>query len=430
MNILVLGLQWGDEGKGKAIDFLAGDFDVVVRFQGGHNAGHTIYYQGQKFVLHLLPSGIFSPGTVSVIGNGVVVNPLQLVREIKEVEGLGVTLDQLALSRRSPLILPFHQHLDIVFEQSRYLKIGTTRRGIGPAYEDLIGRRAVFLGDLLDKDRFFQRVSPLNEYYRNIMRTYGAEEISIDSYLDEYIEAGRFLKRFLTDTVYLLNRLAEEGKSILFEGAQGTLLDINHGTYPFVTSSNPTIGGLFTGTGLSPRAVDRVVGISKAYATRVGEGPFPSELAGAEADFLREKGSEYGATTGRPRRVGWLDLVALKYAVMVNGVDSLFLTKLDILDEFQEIGAVTAYRIGGQGDECREFDPYVIARDGVTAVLNTFPGWRASTAAVRRFDDLPPAARDYIAFIEDYLGIPVEYVSVGSDRHQTIKRSKVDKSGK
>lgn len=422
MNTLVLGLQWGDEGKGKVIDFLAGDFDVVARFQGGHNAGHTIYYQGQKFVLHLLPSGIFSPGTVSVIGNGVVVNPLQLVREIKEVEGLGVTLDQLALSRRSPLILPFHQHLDIVFEQSRYLKIGTTRRGIGPAYEDLIGRRAVFLGDLLDKDRFFQRVSPLNEYYRNIMRTYGAEEISIDSYLDEYIEAGRFLKRFLTDTVYLLNRLAEEGKSILFEGAQGTLLDINHGTYPFVTSSNPTIGGLFTGTGLSPKAVDRVVGITKAYATRVGEGPFPSELAGAEADFLREKGSEYGATTGRPRRVGWLDLVALKYAVMVNGVDALFLTKLDILDEFQEIGAVTAYRIGGQGDECREFDPYVIVRDGVTAVLNTFPGWGTSTAAVRRFDDLPPAARDYIAFIEDYLGIPVEYISVGSDRHQTIKR--------
>ncbi len=422
MNVLVLGLQWGDEGKGKAIDYLAGNFDVVARFQGGHNAGHTIYYKGEKVVLHLLPSGIFSPGSVSVIGSGVVVNPLQLVEEIKSVEQLGITLDQLAVSHRSPLILPFHQHLDIAFEQSRYLKIGTTRRGIGPAYEDLIGRRAVFVGDLLDRDLFSRRVSPLNDYYNNIMRMYGASEIPLESYLDDYLNSGRFLQRFLTNTVYLLNRLVSQGKSILFEGAQGTLLDIHHGTYPFVTSSNPTIGGLFTGTGLSPKAVDRVVGITKAYATRVGEGPFPSELFGAEADFLREKGSEYGATTGRPRRVGCLDLVALKYAVMINGVDSIFLTKLDILDEFDEIKVVTAYRLEGEEEESRVFDPSVIARNQLTPLLKTLPGWHQSTGTIRLFQDLPPAVRTYITLIEDYLEIPIKYISVGTHRNQTIKR--------
>ncbi len=422
MNLLVLGLQWGDEGKGKAIDYLAEGFDLVVRYQGGHNAGHTIYYQDQKMVLHLLPSGIFTPGTLSVIGNGVVVNPLQLVNEIKEVEALGIHLDNLAISHLAPLILPIHQHLDIIFEQSRYVKIGTTRRGIGPAYEDLAGRRAVLMADLLDKDRFYQRVKILNDYYNKIIRLYGGEEIAVESYLDQYLEAAVALRPMITNTSELLNRYSGDGKSILFEGAQGVLLDINHGTYPFVTSSNPTIGGVFTGTGLSHKAMHKIIGISKAYTTRVGEGPFPSELSGDEAEFLRAKGNEYGATTGRPRRVGWLDLVALKYAITINGIDSIFLTKLDVLDEFEEIKAVTAYRNCDTGEETSIFDPYCVALEQAHPVGKSFPGWQTDTGGIQDFKDIPLAAKEYIAFIEEYTGVPVEIVSVGTGRKQTIRK--------
>lgn len=422
MNLLVLGLQWGDEGKGKAIDYLAEGYDVVVRYQGGHNAGHTIYYQGQKMVLHLLPSGIFTPGTRNVIGNGVVVNPLQLVNEIKEVEELGLKLENLAISHLAPLILPIHQHLDIIFEQSRYTKIGTTRRGIGPAYEDLAGRRAVLMADLMDKDRFYQRVKILNDYYNKIIRVYGGEEIAVESYVDQYLEAAEALRPFVCNTVEELNRYASEGKSILFEGAQGVLLDINHGTYPFVTSSNPTIGGLFTGTGLSPKALHKIIGISKAYTTRVGEGPFPSELSGDEAEFLRAKGNEYGATTGRPRRVGWLDLVALKYSLTINGIDAVFLTKLDVLDEFDEIKVVTAYRDCDSNQDVQVFDPYCVTLERVQPVTQTLPGWKSDTSVIRDFGDIPQAARDYIAFIEKFTGVPVEIVSVGTERQQTIRK--------
>lgn len=420
MNLAVMGLQWGDEGKGKAIDYLAHDFDVVVRYQGGHNAGHTIYYQDKKVVLHLLPSGIFSAGTVSVIGNGVVVNPIQLVKEIKEVEGHGVTLSNLELSYFAPLILPEHQHLDVVFEDSRYLKIGTTRRGIGPAYEDLTGRRALFVRDLLDKDLFYKKVKPLNEYYNKLIRTGGGEEVNVDSYIDEYTDAGHMLRAFCKNTIYSLNRYYREKKRILFEGAQGVLLDVNFGTYPFVTSSNPTIGGLCTGTGLPHKAIDKLIGISKAYTTRVGGGPFPSELFGDEAISLREKGSEYGATTGRPRRVGWLDLVALKYAVMINGLDEIFLTKLDVLDTFEEIKAVTAYRFNGE--ENTVFEPSIDYLDNVDPLLKTFPGWNTSIEGIKDFHQLPPQARDYIRFIEEFIQVPIRFISVGSRRDQTIKR--------
>lgn len=422
MNLLVLGLQWGDEGKGKAIDYLAEGYDVVVRYQGGHNAGHTIYYQDRKMVLHLLPSGIFTPGTVNVIGNGVVVNPLQLVNEIKEVEALDIRLENLEISHLAPLILPIHQHLDIIFEQSRYIKIGTTRRGIGPAYEDLAGRRAVLMADLMDKDRFYQRVKILNEYYNKIIRVYGGEEIAVESYLDQYLEAAEVLRPYVANTVESLNRYAKDGKSVLFEGAQGVLLDINHGTYPFVTSSNPTIGGLFTGTGLSPKALGKMIGISKAYTTRVGEGPFPSELSGEESEFLRAKGNEYGATTGRPRRVGWLDLVALKYALTINGIDGIFLTKLDVLDEFDEIKAVTAYKNCDSGEETTVFDPYSVTLERVQPVTETFSGWKSNTSVLRDFNEFPQAAKDYIAFIEKYTGVPVEIVSVGTGRQQTVRK--------
>lgn len=420
MNTAVMGLQWGDEGKGKAIDYLAGDFDVVVRYQGGHNAGHTIYYQGQKVILHLLPSGIFSPGTTSVIGNGVVINPQQLVEEINNVKRYGIKLDNFMLSGFAPLILPEHQRLDIVFESSRYIKIGTTKRGIGPAYEDLTGRRAVFVNDLFDKDRFYKKIKPLNTYYNSLIRVHKGEEVNIEDYIQPYIEAGKLLQPFARNTVYLLNEYFRQGRNILFEGAQGILLDINFGTYPFVTSSNPSVGGIFTGTGLPHKAVEKIVGISKAYTTRVGGGPFPSELEGQTAEFLREKGKEYGATTGRPRRVGWLDLVALKYSLMLDGVDEIFLTKLDVLDEFEEINLVTNYELDDRQSDI--FDPSIDYLSAVKPVLKSFPGWKTGIGEIRRFQDLPARAQEYIEYIEDFTGVPVSIVSLGTGRHQTIKR--------
>jgi len=419
MNTVVLGLQWGDEGKGKAIDYLAGSFSVVVRFQGGHNAGHTVYYQGQKVVLHVLPSGIFYPDCSAVIANGVVVQPLQLVGEIQNARALGLSLHNLALSENAPLILPFHQELDVVFEDSRYQRIGTTRRGIGPAYEDVIGRRALFVGDLLRADVFRAKIAPLAEYYQRLFSAHGHPVANLDEDIDQYLQAGEFLRPFVCDTTRLLQRAFAGGKKILFEGAQGTLLDINLGTYPFVTSSNTTIAGVFSGTGLPARAVDRVIGISKAYTTRVGEGPFPSELGGESGRLLREWGNEYGATTGRPRRVGWLDLVALRYAVQVNGVDSLFLTKLDVLDEMAEIQVATAYEIDGKAVE--SFSPHADVLSRVRPVYRALPGWRKKLGEISRFQDLPGAVHDYLRFIEDFTGVGVSHVSIGGERRQTIE---------
>jgi len=416
-----MGLQWGDEGKGKAIDFLASDYEVVIRYQGGHNAGHTIYFKGKKIVLHLLPSGIFSPETVSVIGNGVVINPVELLKEMKAVENSGIKLDNLILSSMAPLILPMHQKLDMIYENSRYIKIGTTKRGIGPAYEDLTGRRSLFVKDLFDRDIFLRKVKPLNEYYNRIVEVYGGEKIDMYSYVDSYIEAGADLKKYTKDTVYLLNSLFNKGKKILFEGAQGSLLDINFGTFPYVTSSNPTVGGIFTGSGLSHKALDKIIGVTKAYTTRVGGGPFPSELTDSTGEYLRKKGNEFGATTGRPRRVGWLDLVALKYAVMINGVDSLFLTKLDVLDDLDEIKLITSYKdISG---ESKEFISYLEYIESVKGIGNSFPGWKERTDQVVKYTDLPVNSKRYIKFIEDYVGIPVEFISNGVKRDQTIRRS-------
>ncbi len=417
MNLVVMGLQWGDEGKGKAIDYLAGDYDSVVRYQGGHNAGHTIYSNGKKVVLHLLPSGILTPGSVSVIAKGTVINPLSLIEEIKEVEALGLSCDNLVISGDAPVILPFHQQLDEISEASRYVKIGTTKRGIGQCYEDLTARRAVFMRDLVS-DSFEDKLKPLSEYYNNLARVWGSKPVDETSYIKEYIEAGKFLKKYVKDTTWLLNRLNNDGKNILIEGAQGVLLDVNHGTYPFVTSSNPTVGGIFTGTGLSHKAVDKVTGICKAYTTRVGEGPFPSELKGDLEEELRAKGNEYGATTGRPRRVGWLDLVALKYAVMVNGVDTLFLTKLDVLTGFDKIYAVTEYE--ADGVETNEFQVSPEFLTSVKPVVKEFRGWNEDIGGVRKREDLPEAAIEYIDFIEKYAGVTVEYISLGVNRDQTI----------
>ena len=421
MNLLVLGLQWGDEGKGKAIDFLAHRFDVVVRYQGGHNAGHTIYYKGQKKILHLLPSGIFTPNTVSVIAHGVVINPLQLVKEIETFKSVGISPENLIISTSAPLILPFHQALDIVFENSRYQKIGTTRRGIGPAYEDLVGRRSLFIRDLFDRDKFLERVTPENDYYNRLIRTFDGEEIHVQDYVDKYVEAGKYLEPFCQNTIHRLHQFSQEKNGILFEGAQGALLDINLGSYPFVTSSNPTIGGLFTGTGLSHKSIDRIVGISKSYQTRVGGGPFPSELWGAEAEFLREQGQEFGSTTGRPRRVGWLDLVALKYATTINGVDSIFLTKMDVLDLCEEVKTVVAYR-QADGSSNMVFDPISDSLEQVKPIFKTFSGWQTDISRIGTYEKLPAKAKEYIRFIEDFIDIPIETISVGSARNQTISR--------
>jgi adenylosuccinate synthase len=419
MNTVVLGLQWGDEGKGKAIDYLAGAFDVVARFQGGHNAGHTVYYQGNRVVLHVLPSGIFYPDCLAVIAHGVVVQPLQLVKEILHTRGLGLTLQNLALSENAPLILPFHQQLDVVFEDSRYQRIGTTRRGIGPAYEDVVGRRALFVGDLLQENVFRSKLAPLAEYYNRLFSAYGQPAEDFEPAIVQYLEAGRFLRLHVQDTTRLLQQCYSEKKNILFEGAQGSLLDINLGTYPFVTSSNTTIAGVFSGTGLSPKAVDRVIGISKAYVTRVGEGPFPSELKGDNGNLLRERGNEYGATTGRPRRVGWLDLVALKHAVQINGADSLFITKLDVLDGLAEIHAAIAYDSEvGRSDH---FPPHADALERVRPVYRVFPGWQKSVGAIARLQDLPAQARSYLDFIEEFTGVGISHISVGGERKQTIQ---------
>jgi len=420
MNLLILGLQWGDEGKGKAIDSLASGYQVVVRYQGGHNAGHTIYHNGKKVVLHLLPSGILSPDIDNVIGKGVVVNPIQLVKEIENIKSLGLGGENLFLSGNAPVIFPFHQELDTFFEQSRYTKIGTTKRGIGLAYEDLIGRRALFIRDILDKDKFYKKIKVLNEHYNTLSKAFGGGQILLDDYFEEYLKAGEYLKRFVENTTYLLNRYADENKNILFEGAQGILLDINHGTYPFVTSSNPTVGGLFSGTGLSHKVMGKVTGICKAYTTRVGEGSFPSELFGDEAERLRENGNEYGATTGRPRRVGWLDLVALKYAVMINGVDSLYLTKLDIFNNFEKVQLVTDYEIDGK--ETRVFDPYVDTIANAKPVLREFEGWTKDICGIRNYEEFPEKVKEYLGFIEEYIGIPVEYISVGKNRDETVKK--------
>lgn len=421
MNTVVLGMQWGDEGKGKAIDYLAGSFAVVVRFQGGHNAGHTVYYQGQKIILHVLPSGIFYPGCSAVIAHGVVVQPLRLVEEIQNARALGLSLQNLALSENAPLILPFHQELDVVFEDSRYQRIGTTRRGIGPAYEDVVGRRALFVGDLLREEIFRAKITPLAEYYQRLFSAHGHPAANLDEATDQYLRAGEFLRPFVCNTTLLLHRAFATEKKILFEGAQGTLLDINLGTYPFVTSSNTTIAGVFSGTGLSAKAVDRVIGISKAYTTRVGEGPFPTELTDESGRLLREWGNEYGSTTGRPRRVGWLDLVALKYAVQINGVDSLFLTKLDVLDELAEIQVATAYESNGVSGEL--FSPHADVLSRVRPLYQILPGWRKKLGAINRFQDLPSQVHGYLRFIEDFVGVAVSHVSIGGERRQTIEIS-------
>jgi adenylosuccinate synthase len=421
MNIAVLGAQWGDEGKGKIVDLLTPHFSIVARYQGGHNAGHTVYVGGQKFVLHLIPSGILHEGVTCIIGNGVVVDPQALFAEVDTLKGLGVEVGmRLVVSDKAHLILPYHRELDVLSEARRgERKIGTTSRGIGPAYEDKIGRRGIRVGDLAESgsgalaDAVRENVAARN-------RLIEGKAMDAQQVLDDLRRAWERLRPWVKDVSLFLAEARAAGRSVLYEGAQGTLLDIDHGTYPYVTSSNGTIGGVCTGLGVPPKAIDGVLGVAKAYTTRVGEGPLPTELTGEMGERLRESGQEYGASTGRPRRCGWYDAVAVRYAARVNGLDALVLTKLDVLDGLESIDVCTAYRCGGQ--TIRELPGDYAQLAACEPVYETLPGWDAPTRGIRRFADLPAAARRYIAFLEETSGVPAGIISTGSDRQDTIIR--------
>ena len=422
MNLAVLGAQWGDEGKGKIVDLLTPRFDIVARYQGGHNAGHTVYVNGTKFVLRLIPSGILHPGVVCLIGNGVVVDPTALFAEVDELARNGITVEgRLFVSDKAHLILPYHRDLDLLSEARRgERKIGTTSRGIGPAYEDKIARRGIRIGDLADPKGLEQSVRD-NVSARN--RLVHDTTMEWEAVLAQTTEIGARLTPMVRDVSLMLAEAFAAGKAVLFEGAQGTLLDIDHGTYPYVTSSNASIGGVCTGLGVGPRAIGGVMGVVKAYATRVGEGPMPSELHDAMGKRLRDTGNEYGAVTGRPRRCGWYDAVAMRYAARINGLDILALTKMDVLDGLDEIKICTSYRCGDRTITDFPSDSGVLAT--CEPVYESIAGWTEPTKGVRRFADLPETAKRYIKRLEEVSGVPVALVSTGSDRYDTILRDDV-----
>jgi adenylosuccinate synthase len=421
-NLAVLGAQWGDEGKGKIVDLLTPHFSIVGRYQGGHNAGHTVYVNGTKFILRLIPSGILHPGVTCVIGNGVVVDPQALFGEIDELTRNGIdTGDRILISDKAHLILPYHRDLDLLSEARRgERKIGTTSRGIGPAYEDKIARRGIRVGDLNDPEGLEQNVRDNVTARNRLVQDSTMDWKPVLAQLRLHAERMRPMMR---DVSVLLTRAMEAGKSILFEGAQGTLLDIDHGTYPYVTSSNASVGGVCTGLGIPPKAIGRVLGVAKAYTTRVGEGPLPTELSGEMGDRLRESGNEYGAVTGRPRRCGWYDAVAVRYAVRINGLDGLALTKLDVLDSLERIDICTAYRCGGR--TLTDFPSDIRQLASCEPVYESMPGWSAPTAGVRTFDALPVEARNYVARLEEVSGVKAAIVSTGSERDDTILRDDV-----
>jgi adenylosuccinate synthase len=419
MNIAVLGAQWGDEGKGKIVDLLTPNFSIVARYQGGHNAGHTVYANGRKFVLRLLPSGILHEGITCIIGNGVVIDPQALFSEIDEIAAAGISVgSRLVISDKAHLILPYHRELDLLSEARRgERRIGTTSRGIGPAYEDKIARRGIRVGDLANPDSLADAVRH-NVDARN--RLIADSTMDWRQVIDEMRRAWERMAPWVTDVSLYLAKARAAKRSIMYEGAQGTLLDIDHGTYPYVTSSNATVGGVCTGLGVGPRAIDAVIGVAKAYTTRVGEGPLPTELTGEIGNRLRETGQEFGAVTGRPRRCGWYDAVAVRYAVRVNGLDALALTKLDVLDGLPELEVCTAYRC--RGTTLTEMPSDLAQLASCEPVYETLSGWSAPTKGIRRFDDLPREARAYIARLEEITGVPAAIVSTGSGREDTILR--------
>lgn len=420
-NVVVLGTQWGDEGKGKIVDLLTDQAGVVVRFQGGHNAGHTLVIDGEKTVLHLIPSGILRDNVACLIGNGVVLSPEAALHEIAELEAKGVPVrERLKISPACPLILPYHVALDQARETRRGVeKIGTTGRGIGPAYEDKVGRRGLRLGDLQDEQRFTRKLHEVMEYHNFFLeKYYQVPPLDVSSVLAQALEMGAELLPMMADVTSILHEYRKAGANILFEGAQGSLLDIDHGTYPFVTSSNTTAGGTATGSGFGPLYLDYVLGITKAYTTRVGSGPFPTELFDATGAHLAKKGHEFGATTGRPRRCGWFDAVALRTAVNINSVSGLCLTKLDVLDGLETIRICMGYtdKDGVPVLNPMDSDDY----EGLVPVYEEVAGWSESTLGAKTLAELPPAARDYIEKIEAVVGAPIDIISTGPDRVETI----------
>jgi adenylosuccinate synthase len=418
---VIVGAQWGDEGKGKVVDVLTRTFKVVARYAGGHNAGHTVIINGKKFILQLVPGGILRPDCTSVIGNGVVLDPIAFLKEVASLRAAGINVDgNLFISNRAQVILPYHRMMELGSENAPgRVKIGTTSRGIGPSYEDKMGRRGLRVADLLDAELMRKHIANACREKNMIAHAlFNSEPLDPDKMFKEYEAAAREIAPFVCDTALLLNRLLGEGKSVVFEGAQGTMLDIDHGTYPFVTSSSATSGGAVTGTGVPPTSIDTVIGITKAYCTRVGGGPFPTELNDAQGEELRKRGNEYGAVTGRPRRTGWLDLPLLRYAGMINGISWLVVTKLDVLDHLTEIPVCVGYKINGKTTE--EVPAQACGYEHIECVYRNMPGWTTSTQNVTTFDALPKAAREYLAFIEKETGARVGLISTGPDREQTI----------
>jgi len=422
-NVVVVGSQWGDEGKGKVVDLLTDHAQGVVRFQGGHNAGHTLVINGQKTVLHLIPSGILREGTACYVGNGVVLSPQAFVEEMDTLERAGVDVrSRLKVSEACPLILPHHQALDVAREAAKGEgKIGTTGRGIGPAYEDKVARRAIRVQDLFHRERFAAKLGEVLDFHNFVLKNYFRQPIvDFQKTLEETLRLGERIKPLVADVPRLLYEAHKGGANLLFEGAQGTLLDVDHGTYPFVTSSNCVAGAAAAGAGIGPHLLHYVLGITKAYTTRVGSGPFPTELDDDIGRLIAERGHEFGATTGRPRRCGWFDAAALKRSIQLNGISGLCVTKLDVLDGVETLRVGVGYRMNGESRDILPFGAENLSE--CEPIYEDIPGWNESTLGITRFDDLPAAARQYLLRLEAICGVPIDIISTGPDREQTIVR--------
>jgi adenylosuccinate synthase len=420
-NVIILGSQWGDEGKGKIVDVFSERFDVVVRYQGGHNAGHTVFIGDQKFVLKLIPSGILRPGKQAVIGNGLVIDPAALLAEIDMLEAAGVKVSgTLFISNRAHVLLPAHRMMEKMSEgRPGRVSIGTTSRGIGPCYEDKIARRGIRIAELLEPETFRARFDALMEEKIAIAKALDIyNEFDGPRIREEYEAFADRIRSMVCDTAWLLHQAMRDGKSVLFEGAQGTMLDIDHGTYPFVTSSSASAGGACTGTGVPPTQIGAVIGVAKAYITRVGGGPFPTEVLDGAGDQIRQRGNEFGSVTGRPRRCGWFDVPLLRYSTAINGFDSLVVTKLDVLDDFDNVPVCVAYRIGKQ--EVSEIPAAVGQLEKIEPVYECLPGWKSPTFGMTSYEALPAKARDYLTYLEKRMGVEIGCISTGPRRDQTI----------
>lgn len=419
-NVIVIGAQWGDEGKGKITDLLSKSADVVVRYQGGVNAGHTIVVEGQTFKLHLIPSGILYPDTECIIGSGTVIDPKIIIEELKQVEALGISTAKLMISEAAHVTMPYHQMMDKASEERRgSQKIGTTGRGIGPTYADKSERIGIRMIDLINPDRLREQINWIVNYKNVILeKLYNLSPLDPDEVINEYLKFADRLRPHVIDTSLSIYNAIQQRRNILFEGAQGTLLDLDHGTYPYVTSSNPVAGGACVGTGIGPTMIDRVIGVAKAYTTRVGEGPFPTEAKNEIGELLCDRGAEFGTTTGRKRRCGWFDAVIGRYAVRINGMDCMAITKLDVLDELTEIKVCVSYNM--EGKRCEDLPSSSIQLAKCKPIYKTLPGWEQSTVDCRTLEDLPQKALDYLRFLAELMNVPIAIVSLGASRHQTI----------